>query len=53
MRAFHAVALGCIPVLIQDDGTGKYPTVLQAFEGPILDWAELAVRSGCIRGKGG
>mmetsp|Transcript_3123 Transcript_3123/g.10362 ORF Transcript_3123/g.10362 Transcript_3123/m.10362 type:complete len:189 (+) Transcript_3123:120-686(+) len=44
MRAFHAVALGCIPVIIQDDGSGSYPSVLQAFEGPLLDWASLAVR---------
>mmetsp|Transcript_13903 Transcript_13903/g.42397 ORF Transcript_13903/g.42397 Transcript_13903/m.42397 type:complete len:751 (-) Transcript_13903:639-2891(-) len=44
MRAFHAVALGCIPVIIQDDGSSHYPSVLQAFEGPILDWEQLAVR---------
>ena len=44
MRAFHAIALGCIPVIIQDDGSGRYPSVLQAFEGPLLDWASLAVR---------
>ena len=39
MRAFHAAVLGCIPVIIQDDGlyapgefsTGsKHPSVLQA-----------------------
>lgn len=44
MRAFHAVALGCIPVIIQDDGSGKYPSVLQAFEGLLLDWSHFGVR---------
>ena len=44
MRAFHAVALGCIPVIIQDDGSGKYPSVLQAFEGMLLDWSHFSVR---------
>ena len=43
MRAFHAVALGCIPVIIQDDGSGKYPSVLQAFEGLLLDWSHFGV----------
>ena len=38
MRAFHAIALGCIPVIIQDDGSGRYPSVLQAMEGLLLDW---------------
>ena len=44
MRAFHAIALGCIPVIIQDDGSGRYPSVLQAFEGLLLDWRAFSVR---------
>ena len=44
MRAFHAIALGCIPVIIQDDGSGRFPSVLQAFEGLLLDWAAFSVR---------
>jgi len=53
MRAFHSAALGCIPVIIQDDGlyapgdysTGsRHPAVLQAFEGLLLDWRDFAVR---------
>ena len=44
MRAFHAIALGCIPVIIQDDGSARYPSVLQAFEGLLLDWRAFSVR---------
>ncbi len=44
MRAFHSVALGCIPVIIQRDVSATYPPVLQAFEGLLLDWSEFAVR---------
>jgi len=44
MRAFHAAVLGCIPVVVQDDGSGTYPSVLQAFEGLLLDWDEFSVR---------
>ena len=53
MRAFHSAVLGCIPLIIQDDGlyapgdysTGsRHPSVLQAFEGLLLDWRDFAVR---------
>ena len=42
MRAFHSAALGCIPVIIQDDG--ELPPVLQAVEGLVLDWRSFALR---------
>ena len=44
MRVFHSVALGCIPVIIQRDAARKYPPVLQAWEGLLLDWDALSVR---------
>jgi hypothetical protein len=44
MRAFHAASLGCIPLIIQEDGSGAYPPVLQAFEGLLLDWDDFALR---------
>ena len=30
MRAYHALILGCVPVVIQDDG--EHPRVLQVLE---------------------
>ncbi|KAL1520780.1 hypothetical protein AB1Y20_022344 [Prymnesium parvum] len=44
MRVYHAAALGCIPVILQRDAAKRYPPVLQAFEGELLDWSSFAVR---------
>jgi hypothetical protein len=44
MRVFHAIALGCVPLIIQRDDKGAYPPVLQAFEGPLLDWDGIGLR---------
>ena len=41
MRVFHVMALGCVPVLVQDDGI--HPPVAQAFEPQLLDWSEFSV----------
>mmetsp|Transcript_37051 Transcript_37051/g.86541 ORF Transcript_37051/g.86541 Transcript_37051/m.86541 type:complete len:201 (-) Transcript_37051:137-739(-) len=40
MRVFHVLVLGCVPVLVQDDG--KHPPVEQAFQ-PELDWDNFSV----------
>ena len=42
MRAVHAVLLGCVPVLVQHDGTHSH--VAQPFEPDGLDWSTFAVR---------
>ena len=44
MRVFHSAALGCVPVIIQQDAAKAFPPVLQAFEGLLLDWDSIAVR---------
>jgi len=41
MRVFHVMALGCVPVLVQDDGV--HQPVAQAFEPELLDWSEFSV----------
>ena len=41
MRVFHVMVLGCVPVLVQDDGV--HPPVQQAFAPELLDWSEFAV----------
>eukprot|EP00966_Prymnesium_polylepis_P320416 7376797-Prymnesium_polylepis.1 len=43
MRVFHAAALGCVPVIMQQDEDKRYPPVLQAFEGLLLDWDQFSV----------
>ncbi|EOD25588.1 hypothetical protein EMIHUDRAFT_457504 [Emiliania huxleyi CCMP1516] len=40
MRVYHAAVLGCVPVLVQDDGA--HPRVAQAFE-PELRWDSFSV----------
>jgi len=39
-RVYHAAVLGCVPVLVQDDGA--HPRVAQAFE-PELRWDSFSV----------
>jgi hypothetical protein len=41
MRAVHAAIMGCVPVVVQHDGT--HEPVAQAFE-PFLDWEDFGVR---------
>lgn len=41
MRVFHVILLGCVPVIVQDDG--KHPPVRQAFEPQLLNWGRFAV----------
>lgn len=40
MRMYHAIILGCVPVITQDDGV--HPRVVQAFE-PTLAWERFSV----------
>lgn len=41
MRVFHVMVLGCVPVLVQDDGV--HQPVAQAFEPELLEWSEFSV----------